>query len=307
VKNHFVNDPRYSLIKSSSYREELFTKFLESGHKPSEPSPAPPASDTSTPEPAQKHLDKAARQAASLREREEKARRDRERIERMAGRSRMEAGREEAEREFRTLLIDAVRDHEVCIILLFVTTPRPVTDDKNARKARWSDVEPNLSRDPRFTHAALTSSSRRGLFDEHLAGLRKKRMDALEALFAAHAPALDTPFSTVHSAIANESAVSRARLNVEQLEEAYHSWQRRRRTLAESDFMDLMRESGFVDFWGRMRKEQEAKKEDRDVLDDEVANGEEEGATDVDLKQMAKTVDLKEIHAVLKVGSVPCS
>jgi transcription elongation regulator 1 len=114
VKKRFASDSRYGAINSSSYREELFTKFLESPrHQPSEPQPSPSADNKPAPQSDQKTLDKAARQAASLREREEKARRDRERIERMAGRSRMEAGREEAEREFRTLLIDAVYSHEV--------------------------------------------------------------------------------------------------------------------------------------------------------------------------------------------------
>jgi transcription elongation regulator 1 len=126
-------------------------------------------------------------------------------------------------------------------------------------------------------------------------------MDALESLFATHAPALDTPFSTVYSAISEEPAVTRLHFDEDRLEEAYLSWQRRRRAQAQSDFLELMRESGFVDFWGRMRKEGEDKKTDRDLLED-PEDAAEEGAADVDLKQMAKTVDLKEIHAVLKVG-----
>jgi sRNA-binding protein len=59
--------------------------------------------------------DRKAKQAASLREREEKVRRDKLALERATGKSRADAGREGSEREFKTLLIDAVRDHDVSI------------------------------------------------------------------------------------------------------------------------------------------------------------------------------------------------
>lgn len=114
VKGKLASDPRYSLIASSSQREEAFKKF-QTGRA----SAAMAVSNTAGEQEEQKKHraeqaeERKRRQAASLREREEKVRREREALDKAAGRSRAEAGREESEREYRSLLIDAVRDHEV--------------------------------------------------------------------------------------------------------------------------------------------------------------------------------------------------
>lgn len=57
--------------------------------------------------------DKATRAAASLREREERVRLEKSKMDRNAQQARGHLGKEEAEREFGQLLIDAVRDHKV--------------------------------------------------------------------------------------------------------------------------------------------------------------------------------------------------
>jgi hypothetical protein len=98
VKGRHASDPRYEAVNSSSLRESLFKKHLESLSSTGAPSKA----------------DKAARAAASLREREEQVRAEKERLARSANMARGALGREESEREFRTLLIDNVREHEVC-------------------------------------------------------------------------------------------------------------------------------------------------------------------------------------------------
>lgn len=95
-----MSDPRYDAINSSSLRESLFDKHVAS------------LSATASDGPAKS--DKAARAAASLKEREEQVRIEKERMSRTASAARGAAGREEGEREFNSLLIDLVRDHEVC-------------------------------------------------------------------------------------------------------------------------------------------------------------------------------------------------
>ena len=74
---------------------------------------ARPSTSTATPSAAPTREDKAARAAASLREREERVRADKARAERSANVARGNLGKEEAERDFAQLLIDAVRDHKV--------------------------------------------------------------------------------------------------------------------------------------------------------------------------------------------------
>ena len=115
VKHRFANDPRYGAIASSSQREEAFKKFQEKRSKDAMTEAEAAKED---PEESKRKAaeERKARQAASLKEREEKVRKEREVLDRAAGRSRAEAGREESEREYRSLLIDAVRDHEVRFI-----------------------------------------------------------------------------------------------------------------------------------------------------------------------------------------------
>lgn len=112
VKSHLSKDPRYALVASSSQREEVFKRFVK---QRAEVAANQNGENKADQEEATRKAagDRKARQAASLREREEKVRREREAQDRLAGRSRAEAGREESEREYKNLLIDAVRDHEV--------------------------------------------------------------------------------------------------------------------------------------------------------------------------------------------------
>ena len=112
VKGQLSKDPRYGLVASSSQREEVFKRFIK---QRAEAAVSQSAESKVDPEEVARRAaeDRKTRQAASLREREEKVRREREAQDRLAGRSRAEAGREESEREYKNLLIDAVRDHEV--------------------------------------------------------------------------------------------------------------------------------------------------------------------------------------------------
>lgn len=118
VKKRHASDPRYTAVNSSSLREQLFQKHLASlasgGSRPDAPTQASSSSSSaSVPAPKATKEDKAARAAASLREREEKVRLEQMRAARSAERARGHLGKDEAEREFAQLLVDAVRDHNV--------------------------------------------------------------------------------------------------------------------------------------------------------------------------------------------------
>lgn len=108
VKIRHVSDPRYEAVNSSSLRESLFTSYLAS------------LSFAGT-----NKSDKAARAAASLKEREEQVRGEKERAARSTNAARGAMGREEGEREFATLLTDIVRDHEVSFLCVSLTRKVP--------------------------------------------------------------------------------------------------------------------------------------------------------------------------------------
>lgn len=87
----------------------------------------------------------------------------------------------------------------------------------------------------------------------------------------------------------------------ERLEGVYGAWTRKRETAAKDEFEQLMKESPVLEHWGRLQKKEEGD-DGKKVLDaDEGEEDGEDGA--LDLKMMANQVDLKAIHAVLKVST----
>jgi transcription elongation regulator 1 len=92
----------------------------------------------------------------------------------------------------------------------------------------------------------------------------------------------------------------------------YDDWSRRRSAQAKKDFEKMLSESSFVDYWGKLKQEMGSKEHERakEVLgnegdagaDEDDVNNVEEG---VDLRAMAAQIDMKELHAVLKVSLEP--
>ncbi|KAJ9112177.1 hypothetical protein QFC20_002358 [Naganishia adeliensis] len=270
VKRPLVRDPRYDAVGSSSLREELFNRYQSNLG----------ASAALTPEDEaeKKAKEKKARAEASLREREQQVKQKQQQMERDLHRSKQGANREEAEREFGSLLVQAIREHNVS----------------------WSDALPLLDKDPRFQHPGLSLSDKQRLFHSHLEGIARKRLDALHKLFESHAPKLNTPFEDVFPEIVNDFAVTRLNLTPEKLEQRFEQWQQVRFQAARKDFEALLRENSFVDFWGRMRNKHVDEKAYIPENEDEDDEYGAEGGGKANLANMAKSVDLKEMHAVLK-------
>lgn len=105
----------------NSYKRELAGELPESSTPKEEPQPVK--------EEPPKKLDKAARAEASIKAREESYRKERERIDKQAQASKSALIGDESEREYRTLLIDAVRSHRVSVVDEFeddgLTSHRP--------------------------------------------------------------------------------------------------------------------------------------------------------------------------------------
>jgi transcription elongation regulator 1 len=147
----------------------------------------------------------------------------------------------------------------------------------------------------------LTQNDKLRLFNDHLARIGDKRQSALNQLFAANCPKLDTTYEEVYPKIVDDFAVKRLGLEGDALEERFRVWKRGQEAQARQDFDAMLGESAFVDFWGRMRK---AKLDEGALAVAEDEREEGEGAGDggaASLVDMAKHIDLKEIHSVLRV------
>ncbi|KAF9652160.1 hypothetical protein BDM02DRAFT_3109570 [Thelephora ganbajun] len=280
-KRKISSDPRYEAVGSSSLREELFNAFLKvnvGGSLTSHPA----ASNSRSPgkkvgeglEDAERKKEKRER---ALREREQKVKADLSKVEAQIERSRAGLNKEEDERDFRTLLTDAVRDPQVT----------------------WDSVLPQLETDPRFTRSMLPLNHKLHIFHDHVGKLRHKHIQSLHNLFESHTPTLATTFSTLPvDSLLSSLPTTKLGFNRRDLEHEFERWQRERNTEARKVFDEMMGENSFVEFWGRLGKIGGAGV-DSSIQNDDIGEEGEDGER-VDMKKLAKAVDVKEIVKVLK-------
>ncbi|TKY84502.1 hypothetical protein EX895_006403 [Sporisorium graminicola] len=279
-----VEDKRYDAVGSSTRRYELFEEWAKGERRPTTDSSTVVKTDDVA---AARARQKEEARMKALREREEKVRLERQRIQRINRTAFSAATREESLLSFRQLLLDAVH------------TPH----------TSYTSAVAQLSLDPRFAAAALSEADKQQLFAEHQTRLSEKEDSRIGSVFARYAPSLDTHRDDVLARTLQDAQLSRPPLSGfaedrERLEEAYDRWAAQKRAEAEQAFKEMLCESAFVEFWGRLKKQAttststtESKKERRDDGEEEDDEEEAEGATLVD---MAKRVDLAEIESVLR-------
>ncbi|EJD07772.1 uncharacterized protein FOMMEDRAFT_16371 [Fomitiporia mediterranea MF3/22] len=282
VKRGLDKDPRYDAVGSSSLREELFNTYKKSLSGEAQLTVGPSKSDTSNGNEADQKRKDRERKERAIKEREEQVRRERGRVETEMNRSRKALSREESELEFMTLLTDAIREPT----------------------ATWTSSLDQLKTDPRFTHSILPNQTRQTLFHKHVGALRNKHLLALHALFEAHAPVLNTEFAELPiSSIQTSLPAQKLRLDndTDALEREYREWRAARTARAEHEFQDMLNENAFIEFWGRVRKMREEGEGGIKVeIGAEDLAGEEDESGKIDLKTLAKSVDVQEIERVLK-------
>ncbi|KAG2141685.1 Hsp90 protein-domain-containing protein [Suillus bovinus] len=281
VKRKVSHDARYDAVGSSSLREELFQIFLKAHGSSSSHSTSTKVMDETgengTEEDAERKRREKKEQA--LKEREQKVRADRTRMDAEIGRSKMGLNLEEGEREFRTLLTDAVRDPQ----------------------ATWESTRPQLQTDPRFNNSPLPVNQQLHLFHAHVSQLQMKHLAGLRSLFEAHAPSLATPFSALPlESILKSLPVTKLAFDTRDLQQEYDKWQRERTYECRKAFDEMLAENSFVEFWGRLGKIG-GEGVEGGVKADDLGEDEGEGfGGKVDMKALAKSVDLSDIEKVLK-------
>jgi len=98
----------------------------------------------------------------------------------------------------------------------------------------------------------------------------------------------------------SSAPVSRLAFHADQVEAEFEKWQRERTNAARIAFDEMMSENAFVEFWGRLGKIGGQGIGDSLKLDGEDIGEAGDEEEKVDMKALAKTVDIKEMEKVLK-------
>jgi heat shock protein beta len=146
--------------------------------------------------------------------------------------------------------------------------------------------------------SSLSLIQQRRLFHAHVEHLHSKHIDNLRVLFQFHAPSLDSPFTSLPLPfLLSSQPVIKLGLDIHSLEHEFEKWQRERTAESRKVFDQMLSENSFVEFWGRLGK-----------LGGEGVNGgvkadeiEEGGGGKVDMKALAKNINVQEMEKVLKV------
>lgn len=165
-------------------------------------------------------------------------------------------------------------------------------------QVKWEDVLPQLEKDPRFARSVLPLNQQLHLFHAHIGQLRAKHLANLHALFASHSQSLDTRFTDLPvSSLVSSLPATKLGYNIRALEDEYERWNRERMQEARREFDKMLAENSFVEFWGRLGKIG-GQGVDKSIKADDIGEDDEDV---VDMKTLAKSVDLKEMVKVLKV------
>ena len=165
----------------------------------------------------------------------------------------------------------------------------------------WNSVLPQLETDPRFTRSTLPMNHKLHIFHDHIGKLRHKHIQSLHILFESQTPTLATAFSTLPvDSMLTSLPATKLGFNKRDLEHEFERWQRERNTEARKAFDEMMGENSFIEFWGRLGKIGGAGV-DSTIQNDDIGEEEKEDEERVDMKKLAKGVDVKEIVKVLKV------
>uniref|UniRef100_V5F252 WW domain-containing protein n=2 Tax=Kalmanozyma brasiliensis (strain GHG001) TaxID=1365824 RepID=V5F252_KALBG len=290
AKRGVVEDKRYDAVGSSTRRFELFCDWAKGERRAPPTAPASSrANGTSTDaatgtkeqdDASSRAREKEAARARALRQREEAVRLERNRLARVNRSALSAATREESLLSFRQLLLDAVHSPHVS----------------------YHSAVPQLARDGRFDAPGLTDGDRERLFAEHQERLGEKEGDRIGLVFARYAKTLDTHRDDVLAQTVEDEALAHPPLNVYRenrglLETAYDRWNASRQADAEKSFKEMLHESAFVDFWGRLKKQASTMEPSANPKEEGEEDDEGEGTTLVD---MARKVDLREIESVLR-------
>lgn len=165
----------------------------------------------------------------------------------------------------------------------------------------WEGALLQLQTDPRFRNSPLPVDQMLHLFHTHIGHLREKHVKSLHALFESYAPSPATDFKSLPiSSLVSSLPVNKLGYTTNLLEHEFEKWQRERTFESRQAFDDMLSENSFVEFWGRLGKIG-GEGIDGGVKADDMGEDEGEGGGGkVDMKALAKNVDVRDMEKVLK-------
>jgi len=165
----------------------------------------------------------------------------------------------------------------------------------------WDVALPQFKIDPRFRNSPLPPNQQLHLFHSHVEHLRFKHIKSLHALFEAHAPSLATRFEEMPlPSLLSSPPVVKLGYSARNLQQDFDKWQRERTQESRKAFDEMLTENSFVEFWGRLGKMGGEGVEGGVKADDIEGEEGEGGGGKVDMKALAKHVDVGDMEKVLK-------
>jgi heat shock protein 90kDa beta len=141
------------------------------------------------------------------------------------------------------------------------------------------------------------------LFHTHISRLRSNQIELLHDFFEANAPSLATEFPSLPmTTLLSSGPVTKLGWDSETLEHEFAKWQRERTQKARIAFDEMMTENAFVEFWGRFGKIGGEGVNGGVKADDMGEDEGEGGGGKVDMKELAKAVDVREMDKVLRAS-----
>ncbi|KAI9624328.1 hypothetical protein H4Q26_016898 [Puccinia striiformis f. sp. tritici PST-130] len=293
-KERVKDDSRFIAITSNSSKESMWKKWVEGEQSRKKPILRKKLNRNGE--------EKKRKQEASLKAREEEVREMKKKLEKESSQTKNFVGKEEAEREFKSFLVDHVRDHD----------------------ADWGDVRFQLTRDSRYeSMKCLPSHEMKAIFTKHVDSVYSKQINTLEAYFERQVKQpLTATFSIIKENLLDlategddgEEDLTRAK-GIDLSSSSSSRTEEEEKLKLKRTIRRLIggkegRRKGLESIEEKFNQWKEAALEDRtkkDVGSSTIQEeGDDEGEEDggdkdlVDFREMAKSIDLNEIQSVFK-------
>ncbi|KAJ3344461.1 transcription elongation regulator [Entophlyctis luteolus] len=214
IQRTIDRDSRYSAVPTPIQREDLFREFLKII-----------AVENAASEAERQEIQRKAREAESLREREEAVRKQKMTIARELKKSQYQLESGESASLFRTLLIDMIKSH----------------------RAKFKESLSYLATDARFDQIRLPEQELEQLFSEHTQSLFQKRLKAWHE-FISEVTDITTAFQQVRDMVMADGRTARLECSPDEVEKLFSEHQHSREAKARSELDLCLKENGFVRF-----------------------------------------------------------
>ncbi|XP_067928748.1 transcription elongation regulator 1-like isoform X2 [Watersipora subatra] len=225
TKDKLASDPRYKAVESSSKREDWFRDYIK--YLDTEDS------DHEERSRKEREREKRERQEASLREREKEVQKSLGETLRERDKEREQHRREEAQQQFKALLVDLVRNVD----------------------SSWRDTRKLLKKDARWDLCDLIDrDDKEKLYDDHLEVLTKRNKEMFHSLLETCSEVtLTSTWKEIRKLIKDDPKYSKFSSSDRKREREFEDYIREKYVQAKADFRALLKETKLIDHTARKK------------------------------------------------------